>query len=309
MDIAKYIGLYLLKNHFCYIHGLGNLELKKKPATHDGQAIQGPLYDVILTPTGSIDDSLANFIATHEQTSISKASNCLRDFSIATRTALQEGKDVVIPALGTFTEQHGIIRFITDPHLQYTPPSIPVLRTAKRLEEAPSFKSTAPDEDMYSRAANLSGKKIGMIVAVIAVIGLLIWGISKFTGNKDSQATVTPDTTTGAAAPVTAQPPVDMAVPDTTVHDTAAVTSAPATNTASATGGPAKVILGTYVTRMAADRRAKTLTNNGNTVEVIAKDSTSYYVVMPITFMPADSAKTLDSLRRMFNPKGVSIYR
>lgn len=309
MDIAKYIGLYLLKNNFCYIHGLGNLELKKKPATHDGQAIQGPQYDVVLTPTGSIDDSLANFIATHEQTSISKAANCLRDFSIATRTALQEGKEVEIPALGKFTEQQGIIRFITDPHLQYTPPSIPVLRTAKRLEEAPSFKSTAPDEDMYSRAANLSGKKIGMIVAVIAVIGLLIWGGSKFMGNKEEQAVATPDSTTNVVAPVNPQPPVDMAVPDTTIHDTAAVTPPPATNAPTVAGGPTKVILGTYVTRMAADRRAKTLTNNGNTVEVIAKDSTSYYVVMPITFAPADSAKTLDSLRRMFNPKGVSVYK
>lgn len=309
MDIAKYIGLYLLKNNFCYIHGLGNLELKKKPATHDGQAIQGPQYDVVLTPTGSIDDSLANFIATHEQTSISKAANCLRDFSIATRTALQEGKDVEIPALGKFTEQQGIIRFVTDPHLQYTPPSIPVLRTAKRLEEAPSFKSTAPDEDMYSRAANLSGKKIGMIVAVVAVIGLLIWGGSKFMGNKEeNQPTAIPDTTTNVTAPVNTQPPVDMAVPDTTIRDTAAAAPAPSASPA-ATGGPAKVILGTYVTRMAADRRAKTLTNNGNTVEVIAKDSTSYYVVMPITFAPADSARTLDSLRKMFNPKGVSIYK
>ena len=39
MDVVKYIGLYLLKNHHVNIHGLGNLELRTIPAKHDGEAI------------------------------------------------------------------------------------------------------------------------------------------------------------------------------------------------------------------------------------------------------------------------------
>jgi nucleoid DNA-binding protein len=303
MDIAKYIGLYLLKNNFCYIHGLGNLELKKKPAAHDGQAIQGPLYEVSLTPTGSIDDSLANFIATHEQTSISKAANCLRDFSIETRTALQEGKEVAIPALGKFTQQNGIIRFITDPHLQYTPPSIPILRTAKRLEEAPSFKTTSPSDDSYSRTGGISGGQIGIGLAIIAILAAVIFFGMKFFGGKDQEPTVVEQTNN---QPV----PVEVAVPDTTVRDT--VIPPPAVSqpvTTASADGLNRVILGTYTNRAAAEKRVKTLTGNGNTVELIAKDSSSFYVIMPIAFAPADSAKTLDSLRKMFNPKGVSIYR
>lgn len=303
MEIAKYIGLYLLKNNFCYIHGLGNLELKKKPATHDGQAIQGPQYEVSLTPTGSIDDSLANFIATHEQTSISKAANCLRDFSIETRAALQEGKEVAIPSLGKFTEQNGLIRFITDPHLQYTPPSIPILRTAKRLEEAPSFKTTGPSDDSYSRTGNISGGKIGIGLAIVAILAAVIFfGMKFFGGNEQQQPAVIEQTNN---QPVM----VDAAIPDTTVHDT--VTAAPVVSPAPAvsTDGITKVILGTYPSRAAAEKRVRTLTGNGNTVELVAKDSTSFYVIMPISFTPADSTKTLDSLRKMFNPKGVSIYR
>lgn len=307
MDIAKYIGLYLLKNKFCYIHGLGNLELRKKSSVHDGQAIQGPEYEVTLTQ-GSIDDSLANFIATHEQTSISKAANCLRDFSSETRAALQEGKEVAIPSIGKFVEQSGIIRFITDPHLAYTPPSIPILRTAKRLEDAPSFKSTAPDEDTFSRAGGISGKTIGIALAAIAVVVLIVFLGMKFMGNNNNQP-ATPPATVENTTPVVPQQPADMSVPDTTVRDTVAMTAPTTMSATPATGGPTKVILGTYPTRMAAERRVKTLTNNGNTVELAAKDSTSYYVVMPITFAPADSARVLDSLRRMFNPKGVSIYR
>ena len=78
MDVAKYIGLFLLKNNFVYIHGLGNLELRKRPASFNGEALQGSTYEVVMTPMGSIDDNLANFIATNEQISISKASNAHR---------------------------------------------------------------------------------------------------------------------------------------------------------------------------------------------------------------------------------------
>src|SRR5438094_932824 len=98
MDIARYIGLFLLKNKFAYVHGLGNLELTRMAASHDGQMLNAPQYDVRLTKGGSIDDTLANYIATHEATSISKAANALRDFSIAARADLAAGKEVVIPS-------------------------------------------------------------------------------------------------------------------------------------------------------------------------------------------------------------------
>ena len=304
MDIAKYIGLYLLKKNFCYIHGLGNLELKKKPAAHDGQALSGPQYDVVLSPTGSIDDSLANFIATHEQTSISKASNALRDFSIATRTDLQAGKEVVIPALGKFTEQNGVIRFITDPHLQYTPPSIPVLRTAKRVEEAPSFKMTDPADNEYNRGAGLNWSKLGMWIGVLVVLVIIVVFAIRYMNSRQvtpavQETVVAPDTTT-LTPPAMAQP-----ITDSNSHDSTTAPAPAAVNTSGAT----KVIIGTYPNRAAAERRVKTLTGNGNSVEMVAKDSSSYLVLMPVTFQPADSARTLDSLRRLFNPKGVSIYR
>jgi nucleoid DNA-binding protein len=135
MDIAKYIGLFLLKNHFCYVHGLGNMELRKKPAVHDGNALQSPSYEVVVTPGGSIDDNLANFIATNEQISISKAANALRDFSIQSRKEMAAGSEVAIPNIGKFTEVNNKVHFVTDDNFRFTPAGIPTIRNSKQLED------------------------------------------------------------------------------------------------------------------------------------------------------------------------------
>ena len=132
MDIAKYIGLYLLKNHFCYVHGIGNIELIKRPATYDGKALQAPSYEVAVTPGGSIDDNLANFIATNEQISISKAANALRDFSGQARTNMAAGKEVEIPNIGKLVEQGGKVKFITDDKFHFTPAGIPTIKIVKK---------------------------------------------------------------------------------------------------------------------------------------------------------------------------------
>lgn len=119
MDVAKYIGLFLLKNEQCYIHGLGTLQFSRKPAAYDGQNLQAPSHEIIMVQGGNVDESLANYIATNEQISITKASNALRDFSTDTKNTLQAGNLVPLPHLGKFTFTDGRIGFITDPHLQY----------------------------------------------------------------------------------------------------------------------------------------------------------------------------------------------
>ena len=119
MDVAKYIGLFLLKNEQCYIHGLGTLQFSRKHATYDGQNLQPPSHEIIMVAGGNVDESLANYIATNEQISITKASNALRDFSAETKINLDAGNMVSLAHLGKFTSTDGRIGFITDPHLQY----------------------------------------------------------------------------------------------------------------------------------------------------------------------------------------------
>lgn len=140
MDITKYIGLFLLKNRSCYIQGLGNLEIKSRNALYDDKALHAQSYEVILNPVGAIDDSLANFIATNELISISKAVNALRDFTMQCKADLQAGKEVQIPSIGKFHESEGRIWFSTDPKLQFTPAPIPAARMTRHVEEQPEYK-------------------------------------------------------------------------------------------------------------------------------------------------------------------------
>jgi hypothetical protein len=319
MDVAKYIGLFLLKNHFCYIHGLGNLELKKKPANHDGTALQAPSYEVILTPGGSIDDNLANFIAINEQTSISKASTSLRDFSTQARADLQAGKEVVIPSLGKFIEEQGKISFVTDPHLQYTPPGIPSLRNSQRIEDSrPDAQQQEKTQSIYNpgtatantattTSTHISGNSVNWMRVIIAVIALLvIVAIGVFgykyisahhnTSPQAQEAPVYKDTTAAIPKADTAQVKVDS--PTVATH--------PAVNVDS----PAvyKMIIGNYSSEKKADKRAEQMKNYGHDVTVLTKDSSTYMIIMAVKCRPVDTTHVKDSLSHIFNPKGVAIY-
>lgn len=318
MDIAKYIGLFLLKNKFCYIHGLGNLELKKRSASYDDQSLQPPSYEVTLTPGGSIDDNLANFIATNEQISISKASNSLREFSTAAKEELQAGREVNIPAIGKFVEQNGKLHFVTDPNLQYHPPSIPTLRSApRRTETIPSAAHEAPvskPQPAYqppvtttssytepTQGARLNWGRIilaiillGIVIAAV-IFGLRYWRLQQ-EDNADTQNEITVDTM-AQAIPA----PVDTVKPEP-VNEHEMVMQGD--------GSLAfKAILNTYDDGAKAERRIQQLQSYGNNVELITEDSTMFLVVMPVVAAPADTARILDSLTRNFNPSdGVTIY-
>src|SRR5690606_4551128 len=111
-NVARYIGLFLLKNEQCYVHGLGTLQLLRKASSYDGQSLQPYWYEVTISAGGNVDESLANFIANNEQISISKASNSLSEFSTDTQTRLKAGEDVELPQLGKFTWEDGRVAFI-----------------------------------------------------------------------------------------------------------------------------------------------------------------------------------------------------
>ncbi|MBS1615040.1 MAG: hypothetical protein JST06_02880 [Bacteroidetes bacterium] len=295
MDIAKYIGLYLLKNNFCYIHGLGNLEIRRKAAEYDGESLRAPEYEVTLSPGGSIDDALANFIATHEQTSISKAANALRDFSIASRAELAAGKEVEIPGVGKFIEQNGLTRFVGSPQLQHTPPPVPIIRMAKRTEEQPVFHHDTTQEKPASEIA--WGKIVMLALALLIILAGGIFAYRYFS-SRPATPVVMQDTAIVQPAP---EPPV-ATLPVDTSHVIDSTTTKPA-----APSGDFQVVLNSYSSRPAAEKRKDALKRNGNNVELVSKDSSNFFVVLNMPRSTADTTRMLDSLRRFFNPKGVYI--
>jgi nucleoid DNA-binding protein len=300
MDVAKYIGLFLFKNQFCYIHGLGNLELKKRAASFSGNELQGSSYEVMLTPTGSIDDNLANFIATNEQISISKASNALREFSTQARADLQAGKEVIIPALGKFVEDRGKISFITDPTLQYTPPGIPAIKVAKRAEDtyipsadAPPTRPQYKEEEEEAEQSGISWVKIGMFAGAVIVLALIVYfGMRFMNSSSNSDAEFLPSDSSTVS----------------TVQNPGAMPSSADSGMAVNTGNELidfDAILNTYQSANDADKRMQKLKSYGHNVAIV-EDSPNYYVVLPFEKVSAaDTTRLLDSLSRIFNPMGV----
>lgn len=300
MDIAKYIGLFLLKNQYCYVHGLGNMELKKLRAAHDGTALQAPSYEVIVTPGGSIDDNLANFIATNEQTSISKAANTLREYSVQVRKDLAAGKDVIIPNIGKFVEENGKIRFETDAHFAYKPAGIPTIKNSKQLDEQNTRLSHKPSYPAPAKADSVNWSMVILVVVLILIVAGGGYYIYYSTQNNEEVATA-PVADTTAPEPI---PAADIAAPNVDTVDA----SAPL-NADSSAINDYKIIIGKYQTRERAEKRVNNLTLNGNKVDLVPKDSTGYLVVTTISCPATDTTRVKDSLRIMFGYKDVMILR
>jgi nucleoid DNA-binding protein len=313
MDVAKYIGLFLLKNNFCYIHGLGNLELKKKPASYNGDALIPPSYDVILSPSGSIDDNLANFIASNEQISISKASNALRDFSTQARADLSAGRTVGVPAIGTFYEDEGKIRFASDPNFKYAPPAISVTKVHKAIEQTPTLPVTTKtetsgssrpyvpvhtpsEEEEDEERAGLNWPRIILAaVVVLALAAIVTFAVKKYKGGEDALQPVLP-TKENAAETVPVAP-----------VDTNQATGNPSVQINGATIS-FKAIIESYSDMAKANKKVGLMRGWGHPVELLTEDTGKYFIVMPVTCSVADTAKILDSLSKIYNPSGVTIY-
>jgi len=305
MDVARYIGLFLLKNQYCYVHGLGNLELVKRPARHDGKALQAPYYEVVLTQAGSIDDNLANFIATNEQISISKAANALRDFSMHSRELLAAGTEIIVPNIGRFTEERGVLKFITDAQFKFTPPGMPVVRNSRQLDEQQSRPLHQPSYPTPAPADSVNWSMVILAIVLLVILGGGGFGIyyymSRNNGQPQPAAVVVRDTPRPAPVPV---PKVD------TLARKDSVTAAPAPATIDSNfKDNYRIVIGNYPTRARADKRQAMLKLNNTLTEVFVKDSTDFWIVETLHCRPRDTTHVMDSLRRMFGYKGVSIIR
>ncbi len=305
MDIAKYIGLFLLKNHYCYIHGLGNLELIKRPATHDGSALLAPSYEVIVTPGGSIDDNLANFIATNEQISISKAANTLREYSIQARKDMANGNEIPIPHIGNFVEKESKVKFVTDDDFRFTPSGIPTIRNSKRLEEQVSKPIQKPSYPEPQKADSVNWSMVILVIVLLLILGGGGYGIYYYmSGNKAVPAQVQ---ATVPAKDTTPQPQQAVFAPDTAGGRKDSAGMAMAAHSDSLLMNTYKMIIGDYATKEKAETRVRNLKMNGNVASIMPKDSAGFYVFMAITCKPADTVHIKDSLANLFGYRSVMI--
>jgi nucleoid DNA-binding protein len=300
MDIAKYIGLFLLKNHFCYVHGIGNLEVVKRPAMYDGQALQAPFYEVVVTPGGSIDDNLANFIATNEQISISKAANALREYSGQARKIMAEGGEVSIPNIGKLIEQNNKIQFVTDANFKFTPAGIPTIKNSKQLDEYNAKASHKPAYPTPTKADAVNWSMVILVIVLLLVVGGGIYGIYYYTRQSRNIVAPQPILTRDTVVPVTPPPP------DTTSQlQRDSMSAAAAMPVDSLQINSYKMVIGDYPSREKAEKRVKNLKLNGNQVELSALDSLNFLVTTTVSCKAADTTHVIDSLQRLFGYKHV----
>lgn len=347
MDIAKYIGLYLLKNQSCYIHGLGSIEMRRKPASYDGRNLVPGVSEVVVVPVNAVDDSLSNFIATNEQISISKAGTALKDYVAAALADIQAGKEVLIPAIGSFFEVNGKLQFATAPQLLLAPPPIPAEKSlprrtanttgmaqpggyAEQPQHAPAYTAPAPTAPPmpqqapayppYPEEEKKGGMNWGRVILFVLILLALIAGVVYVAKNILKIGVNTP---TPVQQPMTVPAPADTisqqvapvvdtagsAIDSTETMSVEPMPVAPAAQTAAK--GPTsnfKVIINTYDERARAEKRLSRLKSYGHKVELIAEDSSMFFILIPVSTHRADSARVVDSLRRTYNPDGVSVY-
>lgn len=299
MDIAKYIGLFLLKNNYCCLQGMGNLEIRKRPASQQEGQLNAPYYEAVFNQTGSIDDALANFIATNESVSIAKASNEIREFISYTKAELAAGNEVPIPSVGKYIPgSNGVVRFELDPAFSMPAKPVPV---AAPVRPVPQPVSASSQES--SRQSNVNWGLITMWAVILLVVGsILFFGIRYMTQRPSPSA----DQTSAAD---------NQMVEVTAPADTVAVTRTD--STASAVAMPASAadtpgynfVISTYKSLASAQRREKQLNGYGHNVSLVTMDSVSFYVVKKMRILPADTLHMKDSLTKVLNPSGVTIMQ
>lgn len=315
MDIAKYVGLFLIKNEYCFLPGIGSLQVIKKKAAYnkESEQLSGPTYDVVFDQRyGSIDDSFANFIANNERISIAHAANHLKDFCAESKLELKEGKEVIIPAIGKFTGgANATIQFTAEPNLNIQGRSIPYFKNntsteAKREEpitqiiENTSFREPKGDEEIVLKAPQVNWGKIIMLAVLVLIVvagGIfLVWYMNNSKGDK---AETPAATETQAVQPATATTPAEVPAQEPAAATTPA-TAANADGTITY-----NVALHQYPTRERAESRVAKLKSYGNSsVNMIAKDSSTFYVAISVSSNPTDTTKVVDSLKKLFNPGG-----
>lgn len=306
MGVAQYLGVFLLENELCYLHGIGNLEVKKIPAGYDdvtNKAIPAS-YDIVFSKTtGSIDDAFANFIATQERVSISNAANQIKLFVEDSLQKMKAGNSVDLPGLGKFYMNQDGVQFEKDAQLHIQGKSIPFFKIRESAErkqtsieeiyEKTEIKEVKAGEDIVIKPATVNWKRVFIIVVLfLLVVGAIGYFVYQYFANSNQQETTQVEQMEEMGTPAELLPQEERESIEEAVIETT-------------TEGPLKVILNDYTTLERAETRSNQLKGYGHNMEVVELPNGSYGVVMIPEVGSQNDQEVLDSLKLMFggNPR------
>lgn len=324
MDIGQYVGLFLLKNEYCYLPGIGSLQVIKRSANFNKETLNtdAPGYEIVFVKgAGSIDDTFANFIANNERISIAQAANHLKDYAAACKLELNEGRDVIIYGIGKFISKNKgeDIFFETDPGLRIQGKQIPYFKISDAVEEKKNatsisaiieqtnFKQPKRDEEIVIKPAQVNWGKIILLSAIIVILlGLIVFFVYSFTKKDNNNDAVTNEVLQTPTTILEQEDRVASPV-DTTVNNTAQdslPSSAP--TVATSTNGAVNIVINSYTTAERAEARVKKLQSFGYNVSMkeIGVDSLKYHTVLSFQGPVQDPNRLVDSIKKVLNPNG-----
>lgn len=326
MDIGKYIGKFLLKHKYCSLSGLGVFDLKKigSQVNASNSEVSAPSYLITFNPVGSIDDSFASFVANFENVSISNASNNIKEYCFMVKEEVARTGKFEIDSLGKLSMQGGKMIFQQSSNLDLG--YEPVVVT--QIEVKPSIQAVegeAPKKEDYSyppsrpyRTGNANWMK--MLVPLLLVLGLVtlaFFAYKYFTQNQQDE----PLQNTNEMAQVDTMSQAQTQNLDTTAISTDTLSNAnqdsaatQVTNTDSANNNIAaaklvnngtlySVAILTFDNEAMAIKKSDKLKSYGNNTSVVNRDG-KFIVVNSAAHPFNDTTRLVDSLRKMFNPKG-----
>lgn len=326
MDVAKYISLFLLQHHHCRLGALGNLDIHRIPAANTGSELNGGYYRLEWHAAGDTDEELPLFIARQEDISTDEATSVVSAFISEAAKALQNGKALTLPGIGTFVMHRGQTSFHTDQAFSMSDGTIPL----SYFKNKPNSADIAPEptaakgeeaEDTYPAAdeepteqSGTSWLRIGLWALGILLVLSVVAGILRYT-LWDEQTPETPPSAnvrnempTDSVAATPAPMADSVAAPasdslqrvDSTEEKLTVPTAAP---------GTFRFILNKYKRLDAAEKRAKKLTGYGHPVKVISMHDSLHYVVEELQIPASDTTRIKDSLTRWLSPGGVDIMK
>lgn len=315
IHVEDYISGFLLKNKYCAISGLGNLELKRESAARftDNSGLTPPNYNISFSPVGVIDDAFATYIANHENVSISKASNDIKTFSQAVKAEMQKTGRYEIDGVGHFTYKNETITFFQDETLDLERDPIP-LYTGESSEEAAEGANLANAENFkdldYTHAEKGMSKPrlatlLKYLLGLLLLIGLAAAGYFGFryyennikSSSTGEEAVTVEEYETGESDDTTYNG--DEALESGSVASEDGETAAPVTTAE----GEFKVAVLSYDNAVSAKVKADKLLTYGNKASTYKKGD-RHFVLISAAHSSKDTVLLKDSLRKFFNPSG-----
>ncbi len=323
MDLNNYIALYLVKNKYCSLPGLGTLTLIKEPAVKGSGNIDSPKYNITFKNVGSIDDQLPHFIGLKENISTNNASNALSVFAKEVKEEIAEGRPFVIEGLGRFVNANGKLDFQQQSDLdlgeftQQLPPAPTPTVVATQNNTLSAGNDTLRENHQNNPKQPMSIGKILVPLGLIALLGVGGYYAFNYLKNKPSAdqaiSDVTADTTIASTSATTTDTTNNLSTPSVVDTSTRVVTPAtavtdttkPAAPVAPVASGPAmKVAIQTYKTEAEASKRIASLVKLNKDASLLKADSVTFHVVINLPSTSNTAEKVVDSLRKFYNPGG-----